>query len=83
MDEIILSLCVDNVRTIHIASLSRKSIIDNEAEHLGFDGYFLFEEVNSMHERGINILAKSPSYDAAIELAKLLVSFSSHKVMAA
>ncbi len=62
---------IDNFRSIHISELSRESIIDNGAEHLGFGGYFLFETSNDRTRRGINILARVASLDAALEMLEI------------
>lgn len=62
---------IDNYRSIHISELSRESIIENGAEHLGFGGYFLFETRNDRTRRGINILARFASLDAALEMLEI------------
>lgn len=62
---------IDNYRSIHISELSRESIIDNGAEHLGFGGYFLFETRQDKSRRGINILARVASLDAALEMLEI------------
>ncbi|MEQ5827841.1 hypothetical protein J3456_10785 [Sulfitobacter sp. NFXS29] len=62
---------IDNYRSIHISELSRESIIDNGAEHLGFGGYFLFETNNDRARRGINILARVASLDAGLEMLEI------------
>ena len=59
---------IDNYRAIHIAELSRQSIIDSGAEHLGFGGYFLFETQDSYSHQGIKVLAKVATLDAAFEM---------------
>jgi len=62
---------IDNYRSIHIAELSRQSIIDGEAEHLGFGGYFLFETEDGSARRGIKVLARVASLDAAFAMLDL------------
>jgi len=62
---------LDNSRAIHIAPLSRQTIIDNEAEHLGFGGLFLFETNEAIGRKGINILAKAASLEAAFEMLSI------------
>lgn len=59
---------IDNYRSIHIAELSRQSIIDNDAEHLGFGGYFIFETSKGKTSRGIRVLARLASLEAAFEV---------------
>ena len=53
---------------IHIANLSRQSIIENGAEHMGFDGFFLFEVSEDPDCNGVTILGKVCSLDAAFHL---------------
>ncbi len=62
---------IDNRRSIHIAELSRKSIVDSDAEHLGFGGYFLFETIEGEGARGIRVLARVASLDAAFAMLDL------------
>ena len=52
---------------IHIGTLPDETVRDVEAEHLGFDGYFLYEE----DDNGIEILAKVADLDAAFRLSNL------------
>ena len=59
---------LDNHRAIHIAELSRESIINSGAEHLGFGGYFLFETSDSSFSHGIKVLARMASLEAAFSL---------------
>jgi hypothetical protein len=59
---------LDNFRSIHIAELSRESIIESQAEHLGFDGYFLFETNDAPNVRGIRVIARLASLDAAFSM---------------
>lgn len=62
---------IDNCRSIHIAELSRESIVESEAEHLGFGGYFLFETNDAEGVRGIRVLARLASLDAAFSMLSL------------
>lgn len=62
---------IDNCRSIHIAELSRQSIIDSDAEHLGFGGYFLFETNDACPISGIKVLARVASLDAAFSMLDL------------
>ena len=55
-------------RSLHIATLSDQTIAENDAEHLGCDGYFLFEASDEPGCKGITILAKVCSLDAAFRL---------------
>jgi hypothetical protein len=38
---------------------------------MGFEGYFLFEASDSKGQKGINILCKACSFEAALRLADL------------
>lgn len=72
MDDILASSRIDVSRTIHVATLSRKTIVEAGADHLGFDGYFLFEAVDSeKFGRGIEVLAKAASLEAAFRMIEL------------
>lgn len=59
---------LDDHRALHIAELSRESIINSGAEHLGFGGYFLFETTEGRFPRGIRVLARLASLEAAFSL---------------
>lgn len=72
MDDILASSDLGNGRSVHLASLSRETIVESRAEHLGFQGYFLFEVSDKPGASGINVLGKVASYDAAIRLIELL-----------
>jgi hypothetical protein len=68
MDEILASAKLGNGRSVHIAPLARQTIIDAGAEHLGFFGYFLFEANDLPGEKGIDVLGKASSLEAALRL---------------
>ncbi|MFC7048597.1 hypothetical protein [Emcibacter nanhaiensis] len=71
MDEILASAYLPDGTNIHIATLSRKTIIDSGAEHLGFTGYFLFEAIDTSEVKGINVLCRVASIEAAFRLTKI------------
>ncbi|AJD53581.1 hypothetical protein TH3_17395 [Thalassospira xiamenensis M-5 = DSM 17429] len=71
MDDILASTTLSDGSNIHIATLSRKTIVNSGAEHLGFDGYFLFEAIDRPEVKGISVLAKVASLDAAFRLIDL------------
>ncbi|QCG93978.1 hypothetical protein E6C67_08500 [Azospirillum sp. TSA2s] len=55
-------------RIICIGSLSRQTIVDAGAEHMGPEGYFIFT-----HDKGgIDVLAKAASIEAAFRLADIM-----------
>ena len=68
MDEILGSFQIDDSRALHLGTLSPHSISALESEHLGFDGYFLFETDDDSQSKGIKILGKAPTLDAAFRL---------------
>lgn len=68
MDEILGSVRLDEKRSLHLGLLSPHSLTALEAEELGFDGYFLFETDDNCQSKGIKILGKAPSLDAAFRL---------------
>ena len=68
MDEILASANLGNGRSIHVAPLSRQTIIDAEAQHLGFGGYFLFEVRGDGAGGGIEVLGKVASLEATFRL---------------
>jgi hypothetical protein len=68
MDDILASANLGNGNSIHIATLSRQTIVDAGAEHLGFSGYFLFEANDIPALKGICVLGKASSLEAAFRL---------------
>lgn len=71
MDDILASANLGNGRSIHIASLSRETIVSAGAEHLGFSGLFVFEADDTPEAKGISVLGKVCSLEAAFRLADL------------
>ena len=68
MDEILGSVHLGGKRSLHLGQLSPHSLSALEAEELGFGGYFLFETDDNARSKGIKILGKAPSLDAAFRL---------------
>jgi hypothetical protein len=71
MDEILASTNLGNGRSIHVATLSRQTIVDAGADHLGFSGYFVFEANDTPTAKGIAVLGKALSLEAAFRLIEL------------
>jgi hypothetical protein len=67
MDEFLSYRRIDGERYLYISSLSKSAVSESTAEHLGDDGFFLYECSPS----GINILAKVASFEAAMTLLDL------------
>lgn len=83
MDEILASAKLADGTSIHIATLSRKTIVNAGAEHLGFEGYFLFETLDTKEIKGISILGKATDLDAAFRLIDLWKHRSKRKNLVA
>ncbi|MBB6306196.1 hypothetical protein [Xanthobacter tagetidis] len=79
MDDILGSAKLGNGRSIHVATLSRQTIIDAGAQHLGFGGYFLFEVASDQAVGSIDVLGKVASLEAAF---RLLDIWQEHRVAA-
>ena len=71
MEQILASANLGNGKSIHVAALARQTIIDAGAQHLGFQGYFLFECTHTDNANGITVLGKAASVEAAMRLADL------------
>lgn len=74
MDDFLATRTIGTGRTINIASLSRNTIEDCGASHMGFDGFFLFEADDLPDRKGITILGKAVSLEAAMIMADLIVA---------
>jgi len=74
MDDILASANLGNGRSIHIATLSRETVIESGAEHLGFSGYFVFEANDTPDAKGIFVLGKACSLEAAFRLIDIWAS---------
>lgn len=70
MDEILATHRIGEGCNLHIATLSRETIVNAGADHLGFDGYFVFEARDG-RAGGLNILGKTCSLEAAFRLSDL------------
>ena len=68
MEKILGTVELSDRRSVHVATLSRQTVVENDAAHLGFDGYFLFEVSDIPECKGITILGKACSVDAALRL---------------
>jgi len=71
MEGILASHSLGNGCSLHIATLSRNTIVNAGAAHLGFDGYFVFETCDGPNAKGINVLGKASSLEAAFRLIDL------------
>lgn len=71
MDEILGTANLGNGRSIHVATLARQTIVEAGADHLGFNGYFVFEADDTPASKGISVLGKASSLEAAFRLIDL------------
>lgn len=74
MDDILMSAKIGEGRSVHIATLSRQTIVESGAEHLGFSGYFVFEACDLPGNGGIDVLGKAQSFEAAMRLADIIAA---------
>jgi hypothetical protein len=71
MDEILSSVRLSAERNIYIGTLSRQAIVESGADHMGLEGYFIFEERDADNVKGFNILCKACSFEAALRIAEI------------
>jgi hypothetical protein len=71
MDEILATATISNRASLHVAMLSKQTILDAGAEHLGFSGYFVFEVDEAEPAKTLNVLAKTTSLESAFRLIDL------------
>lgn len=74
MDEILATTEIAPDRAIHVATLSRQTLVESGAIHMGCEGYFLFETNDTPDAKGITVLGKAASFEAAMRLADLFFS---------
>lgn len=68
MDEILGSVEIGEKRFLHLGTLSPQSLATHDADHLGCEGYFLFEVSDAPEDKGLSILGKAQSLEAAFRL---------------
>jgi len=71
-NDFILYLELEKDLILAISVLPDETIKECEANHLGYEGYFIFTVSHHPRWGGIDILAKAPSIDSALALAELL-----------
>lgn len=67
MDDFLAYRRIDGERYLYISSLSKSVVSESEANHLGDDGYFLYE----CSPLGIDVLAKVASFESAHRLLEI------------
>lgn len=67
MDDFLSYRRIDGERYLYISSLSKSAVSESAAEHLGDDGYFLYE----CGPDGIDVLAKVASFESALRLLEI------------
>jgi hypothetical protein len=67
MDDFLAYRRIDGERYLYISSLSKNTVSESAANHLGDDGYFLYE----CGPQGIDVLAKVASFESAHRLLEI------------
>lgn len=71
-DDLFVVERLGNSRSLCLSTLALQTIVDSEASHLGGDrGLFIYEVDDSQEARGVHVLAKAVSLDAAFRLIDL------------
>lgn len=79
-DDLIVAAQIDANRSICITSLSRETYLDSDAKIFNSDrGFFVVERDDSLDSRGLSVLAKVASLEAAYRFAELLGELTSQR----
>lgn len=71
-DDLFVVESLGNSRSLCISALALQTVTEADASHLGGDrGLFIYEVDDSQPERGVHVLAKAVSLDAAFRLIDL------------
>ena len=71
-DDLFVVENLGNSRSLCLSTLALQTVVESEASHLGGDrGLFIYEVDDSQAERGVHVLAKAVSLDAAFRLIDL------------
>lgn len=71
-DDLFVVERIGNDRSLCLSALALRTVVESEASHLGGDrGLFIYEVDDSRDERGVHVLAKAASLDAAFRLIDL------------
>ena len=71
-DDLFVVEQLGNSRSLCVSTLAHQTIAEADASHLGGDrGLFIYEVDDSQPERGVHVLAKAVSLDAAFRLIDL------------
>lgn len=71
-DDLFVVQRLGNSRSLCLSTLAMQTIQESDASHLGGDrGFFIYEVDDSRAERGVNVLAKAVSLEAAFRLIDL------------
>ena len=71
-NEVLASIELGDMRSLHIATLADETIKECDADHLGLDGYFIFTVSERPECQGFDILAKAFSFGTALSLAEIM-----------
>jgi len=71
-DDLFVVERIGNSRALCLSTLALQTVIESEATHLGGDrGLFIYEVDDTHPERGVQVLAKTVSLEAAFRLIDL------------
>jgi len=71
-DDLFVVQSLGNSRSLCLSTLAMQTILESDASHLGGDrGLFIYEVDDSVSERGVHVLAKAVSLEAAFRLIDL------------
>ena len=71
-DDLFVVQRLGNSRSLCLSSLALQTVNESDASHLGGDrGLFIYEVDDSQPARGVQVLAKAVSLDAAFRLIDL------------
>jgi hypothetical protein len=71
-DDFLVCERIDSYRSLCISTLSRKTLDEAEASHLGDGtGFYIFEVDNRPEVSGINVLARVASFESALRIISI------------
>ncbi len=75
MDDVFLRARISDSRSVCISPIPKQTYRETGAKGLGGEfGYFVYEVDETLPQRGIEIIAKAASLEAAMRLFDLIVS---------
>ena len=74
MDDLMWCARITSTRCICVSPLSAVTIQENLANHLGGDGYFIYEVEDNSQDGGIQILGKAASEEGDMRLVNIFLA---------